>query len=280
MEITPRYDGPPIIRLDGDPTAIAAPLRRQRARLEATLADLTDEQWRTPSRCDGWTAQDVVTHLTTTNQFWSFSIGSGLRGEPSRFLTGFDPKATPASMVDANAARHPRRRSRRSPRATSRSSTWRPVSTPAHGRRSREAPPGHISVSARAHHALWDGWVHGRATSSRPFRLAPPEEDDEDPRVAALRRHARAGFCDHQRRRPGRRARARPHPPHGHDRRHRGRRVRPRDRRRPARGRARPRGTAVDLLEVLSIHAPFTHDVPSESAWLVSGLSDVFESIA
>ena len=39
-------------------------------------------------------------------------------------------------------------------------------------------------------------------------------------------------------------------------------------------------GTAVDLLEVLSIHTPFTHDVPSESAWLISGLSDVFESIA
>jgi hypothetical protein len=36
-------------------------------------------------------------------------------------------------------------------------------------------------------------------------------------------------------------------------------------------------GSAVDLLEVLSVRAPFDHTVPADRRWLVSGLADVFE---
>lgn len=37
---------------------------RARTELVSTLADLTPEQWATPSLCDGWTVRDVAGHLT------------------------------------------------------------------------------------------------------------------------------------------------------------------------------------------------------------------------
>ena len=36
----------------------------QRGRLVALLGELTEEQWRRPSLCDGWTVRDVAAHLT------------------------------------------------------------------------------------------------------------------------------------------------------------------------------------------------------------------------
>lgn len=40
----------------------------ERLRLAGFVADLTDEQWATPSLCSGWTVRDVVAHLTTTTR--------------------------------------------------------------------------------------------------------------------------------------------------------------------------------------------------------------------
>src|SRR6187402_199779 len=99
MQLTPRYGSDPIITLDGSPSAIAAPAVRQRRRLAATLASFTDEQWAHPSRCEGWSSRDVIVHLDSTNAFWAFSAAEGLRGEPTRFLTTFDPVTSPAQLV-------------------------------------------------------------------------------------------------------------------------------------------------------------------------------------
>lgn len=38
----------------------------ERAALIEDLAHLDDEQWATPSLCDGWTVHDVVAHLVDT----------------------------------------------------------------------------------------------------------------------------------------------------------------------------------------------------------------------
>ena len=75
----------------------------------AALADLTDAEWAAPSRCDGWSVQDVVAHLAGVNGFWALSITKGREGEPTRYLTRFDPVDTPAQMVEA--ARVPARSS-------------------------------------------------------------------------------------------------------------------------------------------------------------------------
>ena len=98
MKITPRYDTGPIIRLDGPPSAVRTPLLRQRRRFARQLSTFTPDQWAAASRCEGWRVQDVVAHLTSTDQFWHFAVASGLAGTPTRMLESFDPKAVPAAL--------------------------------------------------------------------------------------------------------------------------------------------------------------------------------------
>ena len=40
----------------------------ERCRLADSVADLTDEQWATPSLCSAWTVRDVIAHLTVTTR--------------------------------------------------------------------------------------------------------------------------------------------------------------------------------------------------------------------
>ena len=37
----------------------------ERGALAADLADLSDQQWKTPSLCDGWTVREVLAHGAT-----------------------------------------------------------------------------------------------------------------------------------------------------------------------------------------------------------------------
>ncbi|HEY2430857.1 MAG TPA: maleylpyruvate isomerase family mycothiol-dependent enzyme [Acidimicrobiales bacterium] len=83
-------------------------IHAEREALAADLATLTDEQWATPSLCDGWTVRDVVAHMTATAKmtppkFFGEFIGSGFRfnamtakdvarergASPSETLAGF-----------------------------------------------------------------------------------------------------------------------------------------------------------------------------------------------
>jgi len=43
-----------------------ATIHTERAALAADLEPLTDSQWATPSLCGGWTARDVLAHMTAT----------------------------------------------------------------------------------------------------------------------------------------------------------------------------------------------------------------------
>jgi uncharacterized protein (TIGR03083 family) len=56
----------------------------ERAALAADLANLTEEQWRTPSLCERWTVQDVLAHQTgsammTPPKFFVKMAGAGFR---------------------------------------------------------------------------------------------------------------------------------------------------------------------------------------------------------
>jgi uncharacterized protein (TIGR03083 family) len=184
MQLTPRYGTRPVIRLDGDPAAVAGPAIRQRRRLAAAVAGFDHERWAYPTRCDGWSARDVIAHLDTTNSFWCLAIGQGLDGRPTEFLSTFDPVATPAQMVAATAAEDDdavRDRFLASNEAFLRlldtldTAGWTTLA---------EGPPGHISISALVHHALWDGWVHERDILL-PQGTDPDVDDDEV--VASLR---------------------------------------------------------------------------------------------
>ena len=52
-----------LLRADVD-QAVSA----ERRRLADHVADLTDEQWATPSLCTAWTVRDVIAHLTVTTR--------------------------------------------------------------------------------------------------------------------------------------------------------------------------------------------------------------------
>lgn len=177
MQLTPRYGDHPVLDVE-QPATAGHPVLQQRRRLEQVLGDLTEDEWQQPSRCEGWTVQDVVSHLTSTNGFWAFSIQSGAAGAPTELLATFDPVASPAQLVDRS-------------RGTSVAETlalftagndtlaaaiealddagWAALA---------EAPPGHLPIALVADHALWDSWVHERDILLPLGRAAVVDEDE------------------------------------------------------------------------------------------------------
>jgi uncharacterized protein (TIGR03083 family) len=275
VQLTPQYGDRPVITLDGDPSAIAVPAVRQRRRLAATLASLSAEQWAHASRCAGWSARDVIVHLESTNAFWEFSIAAGRTGEPTRMLQTFDPVASPAKLVARSEISWPEVAERFA--ASSATFTallesldetdWPKIA---------EAPPGHITISATAHHALWDSWVHERDVLL-PLGLPLAVEPDE---VAACLRYVAGvtpGFAiTRGLARTGTFAVVASDPSvafvveiaSG---------VQVRDRRPDDAVELTLTGDAVELLEALSVRRPLGQVVPPESAWMIGGLQEIFE---
>lgn len=279
MQLAPRYGTDQPLTMDGDPAAIGAPTLRQRRRVAGLLAGLTEDQWATPSRCAGWTVHDVMVHLESTNGFWAFALSAGLQGEPSRFLTTFDPVATPAQMVAATAP---------GPGAEVAATFAASVealagviaaldATEGGWATLAEAPPGHITAGAVTHHALWDSWVHERDILL-PLGIAPAIEADE---VAACLRYAAALGPALARNAGSSRTGAftvtaagpdvaftvrigseRVHVAAGAD----------------ADADLHLHGDAVELLEAFSVRAPFPVEVPAAHAWMVHGLAETFDA--
>lgn len=178
MILGPRYDGPTILSVDGDPNDQLQPLARQRRRMNAMLAELTDEEWTTPSRCDGWVVRDVVAHLVSVNSFWHGSVVAGLAGTPTRVLGGFDPATTPDLLVSGMSS------------LTSAQVLDQFVATneallgavaeldDAGWSVASESPAGHVPIRLLAQHALWDCWVHERDIAI-PLDIEAAFEPDE-----------------------------------------------------------------------------------------------------
>lgn len=190
MELTPRYDGPPILRFDGPTADVARPLIRQRRRLGEMLDGLTVEQWSTTSRCSDWTVRDVAAHLVGTDQFWLISATQAIEGKPTRYLANFDPAVTPGQLVDAT-----REQSSDEVMAAYRAGVdgleqALEQLSEAQWLLPAEAPPGHVPLAGLAHHALWDGWIHERDIAL-PLGLTSTEEPDE--LLACLRYAAALG---------------------------------------------------------------------------------------
>jgi uncharacterized protein (TIGR03083 family) len=275
MQLSPRYGSDPLIEVDGSPSAIAVPVARQRRRLAQVLESFTPEQWASPSRCDGWSARDVIVHLHSTNAFWTYSIAAGLGGAPTRLLAGFDPVASPAQLVAASP-----------PEVLDRFTTstlelvdaiealdeasWTVLA---------EAPPGHLRISAVAHHALWDSWIHERDILL-PLGIEPAREADEITaclRYAAALGPAFAANAEASARGTLAVVASAPDIAFVVE---IGERV---DVRAGDSGDAAAdltlRGPAVDLLDALSMRRPFDPPVPEESAWLVRGVAEVFDQV-
>ena len=276
MQLSPRYGTDPLITLDGPPDAILGPLVRQQARFVAELGKLDEDGWTERSRCDAWTNRDVIVHLDTATSFFAFAIRQGLAGEPTQFLATFDPVASPAQMVaDAGAVSSEEVLAKFAASSAAMAELlgslddddWTVLA---------EAPPGHVSVAAVAHHSLWDSWVHERDVFL-PLGIVPDEEPDE---ITASLRYVAAlspAFAVHHGRAAARSARrrrraARPDLRRGGD------RSRGRGRRGPGRGAApdRRRGPAPGGPEP---PRPLDQTVPEGSAWMLEGLAETFDAV-
>ena len=176
--MSPRYEHPPIVALSGEPDDQLAPATRQRRRFEALLGDLSEEQWKTASRCDGWTVHDVAAHLVGVNAFWSASLAAGLAGRPTRVLGAFDPVTTPELMVAQ--MRGLTRSEVLDQLAQTNDAFLSAIAELDDGDWSTlaEAPPGHLPIRLMVQHALWDCWIHERDIAV-PVGVATPVEPDE-----------------------------------------------------------------------------------------------------
>ena len=275
MQLTPRYEGPELLRWElpvGDP---AVPLLRQRERLAVVLAGLDEGQWDAPSRCEGWTVQDVIAHLVTTNQFWAISIASGRQGAPTRFLTTFDPVATPAVMVDAvrdQAAADTLAQFTETNTALAEALS---AMSDAEWLLPAEGPPGHIPVCAVVAHALWDSWIHERDIVV-PLGFDPVVVPDEvalclsyaaalSPAFLAAGGSIRTGTLAVDATDPDVRVVVEVGPTVTV-----GEQVGAVDGPRLA-------GDAVELVESLSFRRALTHDVDPTDQWMLGGLAEVFD---
>jgi uncharacterized protein (TIGR03083 family) len=275
VELTPRYDGPDLLCWEVPVGDLAGALARQHARLAGVLAELDDEQWATPSRCEGWSVQDVVAHLVTANDFFALAIVSGRKGEPTRFLMGFDPVATPAQMVAAVGPHEPAETLARFVESNAgldralaglEGDAWLDVA---------EAPPGHIPICAVAAHSLWDAWIHERDIAL-PLGLDVTVRSDEvaaslgyvatlSPLFAAVNGSTRAGTLVIDATDPDVRFVI-----------ELGATVTVHDGAIPS-GAATISGDAVTLLEGLSFRRPLEVTVAEEHRWMLGGLAEAFD---
>ena len=178
MKLSPRYDGPPILSIDGEPADQREPVTRQRRRMESLLAGLSDDEWRSPSRCREWSIHDVVSHLVTVNSFWASSVAGGLAGSPTRMLATFDPVAHPPLIIDGMRALAPREVLDQFV-ASNDSFLDALDALDTHGWSTlAETPAGHVSIRLLAFHTLWDSWVHERDIAV-PLGIHAAEEPDE-----------------------------------------------------------------------------------------------------
>lgn len=275
MQLSPRYDGPPVIQFTDPPGDLAVPLARQRRRLGQLLAGLDDEQWAAPSRCEGWSVRDVIAHLVGTDRFWAASATAGLAGTPTRYLVGFDPVATPAAMVDGTSAQAWAEVLVDYQRASEALIGAVTALTPDQWAMTAEGPAGHLAVHGIIRHALWDAWIHERDVTV-PLDLDQEQHPDEltacleyavglGPGLQALGGSERTGTLAVSATDPDldlvaelggsvvvSHLAAPPDVPV-------------------------LRGRAIDLIEGLSLRTPLHHDLADADRWMIGGLAVAFD---
>lgn len=142
------------------------------------LAELTDREWVSQSRCAEWTVREVVAHVAGVNAFWHMSIVAGLAGKPTRVLPGFDPATTPSVMVDQTSSRTHREVLDEFVATNDALLSVVDDLTDDGWSMLAESPAGHVSVRLLAQHALWDCWIHERDVAL-PLGRTPAVEPDE-----------------------------------------------------------------------------------------------------
>ncbi len=274
MQLNPVYGSDPLIVVDGPPSAVLEPVVRQRRRLVAELGSLGPGDWDRPSRCEGWSARDVIVHLDSTNAFWSMSISAGVAGTPTTFLAEFDPVATPAELV-AGSDDSPTQALEKLAASTEALCGLLESLDEAGWNALAETPAGHVSVTALAHHALWDSWIHERDVFLALGRTPVAEADEVAASLAYVAALSPAFSLSQGGGLSGVLGLSVTDPAIGLT-------IEVTDRVRigadePLEADLVLRGDAVELLEALSVRRGLEADVSPELAWMVDGLREAFD---
>jgi len=275
MLLTPRYDGPAVLRFDAPIDDLSVPLLRQRRRMGDFLSGLDDAQWATASRCEGWSVREVIAHLVGTDQFWVLAVSAALAGAPTRYLAGFDPAVTPALMVDGMRGLAPAQVQASFLEGVEALAAVLADLDQAQWSLQAEAPPGHVPLHVMARHALWDAWIHERDIVL-PLGANPVDEPDEvrtclqyvaalGPALLATSGSERAGALAVDGADPDTHVVVEV-----------GATVVVSEREAPADA-LHLEGRSVDLVEALSFRAPFPHDIAEGDRWLLGGLASAFD---
>jgi uncharacterized protein (TIGR03084 family) len=78
---------------------IVGALAEQQTELLGLVADLDEDAWQRPSRCEGWTVADVVLHVAQSNEM---AIASA-QGRLAEYMTEIGRNLAPATNVDEGA---------------------------------------------------------------------------------------------------------------------------------------------------------------------------------
>ena len=161
------------IRFLFDPDTTLVALAGHRRRFGATVAALTAEELKTPSRCEGWTVADVLRHGVwadaTMRRIWS--------GDES-LADGFDPRTTPNEAVQADRAVPDEEMRRRYLSSTEAMIIELESADPERMGDPSLSPAGRVPWWLSAVHLGWDSTVHERDVLS-PLDRAVEATPDE-----------------------------------------------------------------------------------------------------
>ena len=132
----------------------------QRTRLRAWTADLPDDQWDGPTRCEGWETGQLVRHLSSAGQFLAYTLSEASTGTATTLLQGMDTRSTVAAAAELLGDRTP----------TGARAFLAEVDDGVDAAVGRldpgglgavaEGPPGHMAAHLVLSHFFFDSWVH------------------------------------------------------------------------------------------------------------------------
>jgi uncharacterized protein (TIGR03083 family) len=150
-----------------------------RRRLAETLAGFGPDDWQAPTRCDEWSAREVIAHLVVVDGFWVLTLGNGLAGnDPTSFLAGFDPSSSTDALTADAAGADDAALLERFVAGTDALAGVVDTIGDEHWHQRAESPLGHLPLTLMLGHAFWDSWLHERDILE-PVGRAPEIDPDE-----------------------------------------------------------------------------------------------------
>ncbi len=148
------------LHVEADPHDVVTAWHSQRARLHGWLAELPDDDWDGPTRCEGWDVALLVRHLSSATQFLGYTLAAASDGTATTLLQGMDTRTTVASAAELLGDRPPTEA--RAFLAETDGQVDAALDRLGDGglQATAEAPPGHMAAHLVLSHFLFDSWVH------------------------------------------------------------------------------------------------------------------------